>query len=57
MVRRRFGLLTEALGLDRLRAAGWTLARLLQNTLRDIEDGRTAVDPSQTEVAEALPRR
>lgn len=57
MVRRRFGLLTEALGLDRRRAAGWTLARLLQNTLRDIEDGRTAVDPSQTEVAEALPRR
>ncbi|MFH8893777.1 aminoglycoside phosphotransferase family protein [Streptomyces sp. NPDC017949] len=54
VVRRRFDLLTEALGLDRGRAAGWTLARLLQNTLWDVEDGRTAIDPSQTAVAEAL---
>ncbi|MFE5807959.1 aminoglycoside phosphotransferase family protein [Streptomyces sp. NPDC056491] len=57
VVRRRFDLLTEALGLDRRRAAGWTLPRLLQNTLWDIEDGRTAIDPSQTAVAEALPHR
>ncbi|MEV7583757.1 aminoglycoside phosphotransferase family protein [Streptomyces erythrochromogenes] len=57
VVRRRFDLLTEALGLDRPRAAGWTLARLLQNTLWDIEDGRTAIGVSQTVVAEALPRR
>ncbi|MFD7718057.1 aminoglycoside phosphotransferase family protein [Streptomyces sp. NPDC059814] len=56
MVRRRFDLLTEALGLDRRRAAGWTLARLLQNTLWDIEDGRTTIAPSQIAVAEALPR-
>ncbi|MGW6284522.1 aminoglycoside phosphotransferase family protein [Streptomyces sp. NPDC055107] len=56
-VRRRFDLLTEALGLDRQRAAGWTLARLLQNTLWDIEDGRTTIDHSQTTVADALPRR
>ncbi|EGX61674.1 streptomycin 6-phosphotransferase [Streptomyces zinciresistens K42] len=56
VVRRRFDLLTQALGLDRQRAAGWTLARLLQNTLWDIDDGRTAIDPSQTAVAEALPR-
>lgn len=56
VVRRRFDLLTEALGLDRRRAAGWTLARLLQNTLWDIEDGRTDIDLSQTIVAEALPR-
>ncbi|MEW2069590.1 aminoglycoside phosphotransferase family protein [Streptomyces sp. NPDC007346] len=54
-VRRRFDLLTQALGLDRRRAAGWTLARLLQNTLWDIEDGRTTIDPSQTTVAQALP--
>ncbi|MFF3015676.1 aminoglycoside phosphotransferase family protein [Streptomyces sp. NPDC057939] len=54
VVRRRFDLLTERLDLDRRRAAGWTLARLLQNTLWDIEDGRTAIDPSQTAVAEAL---
>ncbi|MFJ6484508.1 MULTISPECIES: aminoglycoside phosphotransferase family protein [unclassified Streptomyces] len=56
VLRRRFDLLTEVLGLDRRRAAGWTLARLLQNTLWDIEDGRTAIDLSQTTVAEALPR-
>ncbi|MFG3505322.1 APH(6)-I family aminoglycoside O-phosphotransferase [Streptomyces sp. NPDC047821] len=56
-VRRRFDLLTEALGLDRERAAGWTLGRLLQNTLWDIEDGRTTIDPSQTAVADALSRR
>ncbi|THA86244.1 aminoglycoside phosphotransferase family protein [Streptomyces sp. A0592] len=56
VVRRRFDLLTEALGLDRPRAAGWTLARLLQNTLWDIEDGRTSIGVSQTVVAGALPR-
>ncbi|MEU9717411.1 aminoglycoside phosphotransferase family protein [Streptomyces sp. NPDC047976] len=57
VVRRRFDLLTEALELDRERAAGWTLGRLLQNTLWDVEDGRTTIDPSQIAVAEALPRR
>ncbi|RST10952.1 APH(6)-I family aminoglycoside O-phosphotransferase [Streptomyces sp. WAC05374] len=57
VVRRRFDLLTEALGLDRERAANWTLGRLLQNTLWDIEDGRTTIDPSQTAVADALSRR
>ncbi|MFI9486638.1 aminoglycoside phosphotransferase family protein [Promicromonospora sp. NPDC052451] len=56
VVRRRFDLLTEVLGLDRRRATAWTLARLLQNTLWDIEDGRTTIDPAQTIVAEALPR-
>ncbi|WP_128382105.1 aminoglycoside phosphotransferase family protein [Streptomyces cavernae] len=56
VVRRRFDLLTEALGLDRDRAAGWTLGRLLQNTLWDIEDGRTTIHPSQTAVADALSR-
>ncbi|MFH9672191.1 aminoglycoside phosphotransferase family protein [Streptomyces sp. NPDC017405] len=57
VVRRRFDLLTEALELDRERAAGWTLGRLLQNTLWDVEDGRTTIDPAQIAVAEALPRR
>ncbi|WP_030759202.1 MULTISPECIES: aminoglycoside phosphotransferase family protein [unclassified Streptomyces] len=57
VVRRRFDLLTEVLGLDRRRALGWTLARLLQNTLWDIEDGRTSIAPCQTAMAEALPRR
>ncbi|MGK5543913.1 APH(6)-I family aminoglycoside O-phosphotransferase [Streptomyces sp. URMC 127] len=54
VVRRRFDLLTEALGLDRARATGWTLGRLLQNALWDIEDGATALTPSATVIAEAL---
>lgn len=55
-VLRRFDLLTEALDLDRPRAAGWTLARVLQNALWDIEDGRTALEPTQTAIATALLR-
>ncbi|MEO3972581.1 APH(6)-I family aminoglycoside O-phosphotransferase [Streptomyces sp. CAU 1734] len=54
VVRRRFDLLTEALGLDRERAAGWTLGRLLQNALWDIEDGSAALDPAAVAMAEAL---
>jgi len=34
-VRRRFDLMTEILRLDRQRAAGWTLGRILQNLLWD----------------------
>ncbi|MBQ0983576.1 hypothetical protein KBZ10_03325 [Streptomyces sp. F63] len=33
-VRRRFDLLTDILGLDRARARGWTLGRVLQTCLR-----------------------
>jgi hypothetical protein len=47
-VLRRFDLLTEVLGLDRQRATGWTLGRVLQNALWDIEDGDTALDPTQS---------
>lgn len=36
-IRRRFDLMTEILGLDRDRATSWTLARILQYALRDIE--------------------
>ncbi|SDD78896.1 aminoglycoside phosphotransferase family protein [Actinokineospora iranica] len=54
---RRFDLLTEAIGLDRRRAARWTLGRVLQNALWDIEDGKTALDPAQVAIARALPRR
>nr|WP_242504428.1 aminoglycoside phosphotransferase family protein [Promicromonospora panici] len=54
VVLRRFDLLTEVLGLDRARATGWTLGRLLQNSLWDIEDGATALAPSSIAVAEAL---
>ncbi|MFH8368169.1 aminoglycoside phosphotransferase family protein [Streptomyces sp. NPDC018031] len=56
-VLRRFDLLTEALGLDRRRATGWTLGRVLQNALWDVEDGRTALEPAQVAIAEALLRR
>ncbi|MFI1435130.1 aminoglycoside phosphotransferase family protein [Streptomyces lydicus] len=53
-VRRRFDLLTEALGLDRRRATGWTLGRVLQNALWDIEDGKTHLEPAQVAIAGAL---
>lgn len=57
VVRRRFDLLTEVLGLDRARARGWTFGRLLQNSLWDIEDGATALAPASVALAEALPDR
>ncbi|MBK3589198.1 hydroxyurea phosphotransferase, partial [Streptomyces sp. MBT57] len=50
----RFDLLTETLGLDRRRAVGWTLGRVLQNALWDIEDGRTALEPAQVALAATL---
>ncbi|MFD7834057.1 aminoglycoside phosphotransferase family protein [Streptomyces sp. NPDC059761] len=53
-VQRRFDLMTEVLGLDRHRAAGWTLGRVLQNTLWDLEDGETSMDPVQAAIARAL---
>ncbi|MEU5878265.1 aminoglycoside phosphotransferase family protein [Spirillospora sp. NPDC047279] len=53
-VRRRFDHMTEILGLDRRRAAGWTLGRALQNILWDVEDGEPAMDDVQKAVAEAL---
>ncbi|MER7046353.1 aminoglycoside phosphotransferase family protein [Streptomyces jumonjinensis] len=56
-VLRRFDLLTEALGLDRQRATGWTLGRVLQNALWDVEDGKTALEPAQVTIATALLHR
>ncbi|MGH3697832.1 MAG: aminoglycoside phosphotransferase family protein [Pseudonocardiaceae bacterium] len=56
-VLRRFDLLTEVLGLDRHRATGWTLGRVLQNALWDIEDGETALAPTQLAIATALLHR
>ncbi|MFE7660507.1 aminoglycoside phosphotransferase family protein [Streptomyces celluloflavus] len=56
-VLRRFDLLTEVVGLDRRRAAGWTLGRVLQNALWDIEDGKTALGPAQIAIATALLHR
>jgi len=40
-IRRRFDLMTDILGLDRTRATGWTLARVLQNVLWDVEHDDT----------------
>lgn len=54
IVRRRFDLLTEMLHLDRERAARWTMARLLQNALGDIEDGEPAIAPAATVIEDAL---
>ncbi|GAA4540729.1 aminoglycoside phosphotransferase family protein [Amycolatopsis samaneae] len=53
-VLRRFDLLTETLDLDRRRATGWTLGRVLQNALWDIEDGKTALEPVQLAIATTL---
>ncbi|MFD0295233.1 aminoglycoside phosphotransferase family protein [Streptomyces sp. NPDC127118] len=53
-VLRRFDRLSEVLGLDRQRAIGWTLGRVLQNALWDIEDGKTALEPAQVAIATAL---
>jgi streptomycin 6-kinase len=56
-VLRRFDLLTDAAGLDRRRAVGWTLGRVLQNALWDVEDGKSALEPSQVIIADVLLRR
>jgi len=42
-VRRRFDLMTATVGLDRQRATGWTLGRILQNALWDAENADTTV--------------
>ncbi|MGW2633372.1 aminoglycoside phosphotransferase family protein [Streptomyces chattanoogensis] len=57
LLRRRFDLLTEVLCLERARAAGWTLGRLLQNALWDIDDGATTLAPPSVALAESLPNR
>ncbi|MCP3802572.1 aminoglycoside phosphotransferase family protein [Allokutzneria sp. A3M-2-11 16] len=54
VVRRRFDLMTEGLGLDRQRAFGWTLARVLQNCLWDIEDGEPELNAAQVAIGETL---
>jgi streptomycin 6-kinase len=53
-VRRRFDLMLEVLGLDRQRAVGWTLGRILQNALWNVADGALELDASQVAIAEAL---
>jgi len=53
-VRRRFDLMVDALGLDRTRAVGWSLGRVLQNALWNVEDGEVAIDDAQYAIAAAL---
>ncbi|WP_373305998.1 aminoglycoside phosphotransferase family protein [Streptomyces chryseus] len=53
----RFHLMTEVLGLDRARARAWTLGRVLQNSLWDLEDedeGEGELPGEQAEVARVL---
>ncbi len=54
-VRRRFDLMTDILGLDRTRATAWTLARILQNALWDVEHDDTmwSTEPDRV-IAEVL---
>ncbi|MGV9314446.1 aminoglycoside phosphotransferase family protein [Streptomyces sp. NPDC003691] len=53
-VLRRFDRLSEAVGTDRRRAVGWTLGRVLQNGLWDVEDGKDALEPTQVLIARTL---
>jgi streptomycin 6-kinase len=53
-VRRRFDLLTGVAGLDRERAVGWTLGRVLQDVLWDVEGGSTTAPPVPEAVFRAL---
>jgi streptomycin 6-kinase len=53
-VQRRFDIMTEMLGLDRQRAAGYTIARALQNSLWSVEDGEKHLDPIQVAIAGAV---
>jgi len=49
----RFDAMTDVLGLDRQRARAWTLGRVLQNSLWEIEDGRPLV-PDHLEIGRRL---
>ncbi|MFE7596746.1 aminoglycoside phosphotransferase family protein [Streptomyces sp. NPDC057494] len=49
----RFDLLAEVVG-DRRRAVAWTLGRVLQNGLWDVEDGEPGLDPEQVAAARIL---
>ncbi|MEV6287975.1 aminoglycoside phosphotransferase family protein [Kribbella sp. NPDC051770] len=56
-IRYRFDLLVDVLATDRERAVGWTLGRVLQNVLWDLEDGETAIEPVQVAIVNALSER
>jgi streptomycin 6-kinase len=54
VVRRRFEVLVDVLGLDRDRAVAWTLGRVLQDTIWSVADGEGGIDDAQLVIAEAL---
>ncbi len=56
-VLRRFDIMTEVLGLDRDRAVGYSIARVLQNSLWDVQDGEPGLHPVQVAIAQALTQR
>ncbi|WP_409471220.1 aminoglycoside phosphotransferase family protein [Streptomyces sp. HC307] len=49
----RLDAMTDVMGLDRARARAWTLGRVLQNCLWEIEDGRP-LEEEQLEIARRL---
>ncbi|MGW0826544.1 aminoglycoside phosphotransferase family protein [Streptomyces sp. NPDC002845] len=49
----RFDAMTDVLGLDRERARAWTLGRILQNALWEIEEGRE-LTPDDLEIGRQL---
>ncbi|GLZ78951.1 hydroxyurea phosphotransferase [Actinorhabdospora filicis] len=51
---RRFDAITGALAIDRDRAAGWTLGRVLQNSLWTVEDGEDRLEEPQMLIARVL---
>ena len=53
-VRWRFDLLTDLVDLDRDRARAWTLGRVLQNCLWEVEDGEDELPDREVLVARAL---
>ncbi|MEV4107831.1 aminoglycoside phosphotransferase family protein [Nonomuraea sp. NPDC049695] len=53
-VLRRFDFMVDRLGLDPQRAAGWTLGRILQNALWDVEDGESELKEIDLAIAEAV---
>lgn len=53
-IRRRFDLMLDVTGLERDRAVGWTMVRILQNVLWDLEGGDDEIEPNQLEIAKAL---
>jgi streptomycin 6-kinase len=53
-IRRRFDLMLDVTGLERERAVGWTMVRILQNVLWDLDGEEDEIDPNQLEIANAL---